>query len=218
MIPSDPLFVALAGLAHVLAFVYWLGGDLGAFYASTFVTRATEAPAARVTAARILNAVDMAPRTALILALPTGASLAAATGWIALPLWGEAALWLAAAAWVALIWRLHGATPAPALKALDLVFRITALGGLVAAAGLLTDWPLFIRLKAALLAVAIGLGLAVRGVLQPVSPALALLAQGQATAEVDAALSGALGRARLFVVGIWITVLSAAALGIGTAL
>jgi hypothetical protein len=218
MILSDPLFVALAALAHVLVLVYWLGGDLGAFYASTILTRASETPVARVTAARILNAVDMAPRTALLLAFPTGASLAAAKGWIALLLWAEAALWLVAALWVALIWRLHNPAPARALKALDLVLRLAALGGLFAAAALLTDWPLFIRLKAALLALAISLGLAVRGVLGPFGPAFAAIAQGHATPEAEAALSGALGRARLFVAGIWITLLSAAALGLWTPL
>ena len=216
MIPSDPLFVALAALAHGLVLVYWLGGDLGAFYASTLVTRSSEAPAARVTAARILNAVDMAPRTALLLAFPTGLSLAAAKDWIALPVMAEAFVWLGALGWIGLIWRLHGASSANALKTLDLVLRFGAFAGLIGLAGLMTDWPLFVRLKCALLAFAVGLGLAVRGVLRPFGPAFAAVAKGEATPEADAALSASLGQARRIVVGIWITVLSAAFLGFWT--
>lgn len=216
MIPGDPLSLALAGLAHVLVLVYWLGGDLGAFYASTLVTRASEPSAARVAAARILNAVDMAPRTALILAFPTGASLATAKGWIEWPLWAEAGAWLGALAWIAVIWRLHAAGASPGLKALDLIVRIGALVGLLAAAALLTEWPLFLRLKAALLALAIGFGLAVRGVLRPFGAAFAAIAQGRSTPEAEAALAGSLGRARVSVVGIWFTLLTAAWLGLWT--
>lgn len=64
------------GLLHVLVFVYWLGGDLGAFYSSRFLTRPGVTPEKRLLAAKIVGDVDMAPRSALILTFPTGLALA----------------------------------------------------------------------------------------------------------------------------------------------
>jgi succinate-semialdehyde dehydrogenase / glutarate-semialdehyde dehydrogenase len=66
------LDVALFGLLHILVFVYWLGGDLGAFYASWYVSMPKVSADRRLLASRIVGDVDMAPRTALILALSTG--------------------------------------------------------------------------------------------------------------------------------------------------
>jgi hypothetical protein len=216
MILSDPVLGALAALAHVLVLVYWLGGDLGAFYASLLVSRASETPSARAAAGRILNAVDMAPRTAMILALPTGASLAAGKGWILLPDWGETFIWLGAVAWTALIWRLHAAAASPTLRALDLGLRIAFLAGLFSLGAFASDWPLFIRLKCVLLGLCVAFGLGVRGVLAPFGAAFAEIIQGHSTPDVEAALRRSLGRARLFVVGIWIALLSAAYLGLWT--
>ncbi|MEM9841570.1 MAG: hypothetical protein AAF767_02935, partial [Pseudomonadota bacterium] len=73
---------ALFALIHILVFVYWLGGDLGAFYTSRFLTQPDVSADRRLMAAKIVGDVDMAPRTALILALPTGLVLAQSKGWL----------------------------------------------------------------------------------------------------------------------------------------
>jgi len=64
-------------LAHVILFAYWLGGDLGVFYASRFVSNPDLGREARKTAAAIMLAVDMSPRICMVLILPTGLHLAA---------------------------------------------------------------------------------------------------------------------------------------------
>jgi len=66
---------ALLLLLHVLILVYWLGGDLGAFVASFVIANPDRDRAARLGAARLLGDVDMAPRTALILAFPAARNL-----------------------------------------------------------------------------------------------------------------------------------------------
>ena len=47
---------------HILLFVYWLGGDAGVFYSSTFVTDTTLSREARLTAFKIFINLDMLPR------------------------------------------------------------------------------------------------------------------------------------------------------------
>lgn len=212
--------LAALTLLHLLVFVYWLGGDLGAFYASFTLSDANAAPAARLAAAKVVANVDMAPRTALILALPTGATLAAAEGWWALSPVAQGSLWIACLLWLALAWRLHlkHAPPGSALRVLDLAIRWSALAALAGAGAAALvgalDLPLFLALKLLLLAAAIGAGLAVRGALKAFGPALGRLAAGDAGPETNAVIAGGLARVRPAVVLIWLTLAAAAFLGL----
>ena len=212
---------ALFALFHVLVFVYWLGGDLGAYYTSHFLTRANVSSDRRLMAAKIVGDVDMAPRTALILALPTGLMLAESKGWIAIgwPIIG--AIVLASLVWLALAWKLHLAhdTPPGWIKTTDTIIRyglILALGtstGLALAS--IIELPLFIALKLLTLAGCIALGLYIRIVLNPLGPALmGLTGPNASTAEEE--LASTLNRARPLVMGIWALLLIAAFLGLWT--
>jgi len=116
---------SLFALLHVLVFVYWLGGDLGAFYTSRFLTQPDVSADRRMMAAKIVGDVDMAPRTALILALPTGLALAQSKGWLDLGWVLVSLIAIASLAWLLLAWVLHlrhGGAP-QALKTLDLAIR-----------------------------------------------------------------------------------------------
>ena len=128
---TDPVFLLL----HVLVLVYWLGGDLGAFYASRLVADPQRPAAGRVAAAKILLDIDMAPRMALIFAFPTGFALAVARGWISLDF---AWVWLAfalAAAWAGLAWMVHlKAGPVVLVRRMDTAIRYAALFGLAGSA------------------------------------------------------------------------------------
>jgi len=214
------LTLAALTLLHILVLVYWLGGDLGAFYASTILTDTRKSAAARAKAGLILNAVDMAPRTALILAFPTGFTLAVHLGHWAAPGWQVAAAWVASLAWLALAWSLHltHAPPQAMARRNDLAIRWLFLAKLVAIAvapGVLgLDLPLFLRLKLAILAAAIAAGLAIRVVLAPFGPPFLALVRGEPTPQTDAAIAAILGRARPFVVALWLLLLAAAFLGL----
>lgn len=214
--------MALAALTllHLLVLVYWLGGDLGAFYASTILTNSKRPAAARLIAGTMVNNVDMAPRTALILALPTGLSLAAFEGMIRLPGWALGLVWLLTFAWLAVVWSLHRShrRPSPGLRLFDTVLRFALLGGLVIAASLALAgvWPIprFLAFKLLLLSGAVGLGLLIRRMLVPFAPAFIGMASEGPTPERDAAIAGALNRARPAVVGIWALILAAAFVGL----
>lgn len=212
---------ALFALIHVLIFVYWLGGDLGAFYTSQFLTEPDVSADRRLMAAKIVGDVDMAPRTALILALPSGLLLAQSKGWISLG-WPIVGIICAASLlWLALAWHLHlkhGAA-SDRLRKLDLGIRwaliFALIGGAVTAFTGVHTLPLFLSLKLLALAGCVMLGLYIRAVLKPLGPALmGLSGPNAATAQADLALT--LNRARPLVTGIWALLLIAAFLGLWT--
>lgn len=212
---------ALFTLLHLLVFVYWLGGDLGAFYTSRYLTLPDVSPDRRLMAAKIVGDVDMAPRTALILALPTGLMLAESKGWVSLG-WGiVAGIVLASLIWLAIAWKLHlqHAPPPQTLKRIDMAIRWAmvlglgswAIAGLAGSIGL----PFFIALKLLALVGCILLGLYIRKVLQPLAPALVSL-NGPQPGDAEARLAETLNRARPLVAGIWVLLVIAAVLGLWT--
>ncbi len=214
--------LALLTLLHLLVPIYWLGGDLGAFYSSRFMIDPKRSVAERMMALTILNNIDMAPRTTLILAFPTGFSLAVAKGWLELPAIWVAAAWIAFGAWLMLAWAVHlKHGPAGAgLKRIDIVVRYVVLAALVAAgvAGLTgaVALPLFIALKLLLLAGCVTIGLIVRRQLVPLFPAIIDLRQNGPTPEGDAAIKGVIAITQPTVMVLWGLVLVASFLGLAT--
>lgn len=210
---------ALISLMHVLIFVYWLGGDLGAFYTSRMISDPTRPVAARIAATQVLGALDMAPRTALILTLPTGLTLADVLGHISLPAASLALVWLLSLVWLWLAWRVHlkHLTPGSAVRRLDLGIRWGVLAGLVGVGGTIVagavSAPLFIGLKLLVLAAAIAAGLWVRQLIAPFGPAFGALVTTGQTPQSDQIISRSLARARPAVMLIWVLLLTAAFLG-----
>ena len=213
------LDAALLTLLHVLVFVYWLGGDLGAFYASQYLTKPGVDAKTRLFAAKIVGDVDMAPRFALIAALPTGLALAERNEWADIGWPTVIAVIVAAGLWALLAWTLHVRHGQPkALAALDRAIRLILL---VVLAGLglmilLADVGIagFLGVKLILLAAAIALGLAIRGVLKPLGPALVALSDPQTEADGAASLRNVMARARPLVLLIWGCLLAASLAGL----
>jgi hypothetical protein len=216
------LGIALLTLLHLLIPIYWLGGDLGAFYGSRFMVDPARSVPERMMALTILNNIDMAPRTTLILAFPSGFALAWAKGWLPVP--GAAVLLVAALGlgWLALAWAVHlKHGPAGAsLKRVDIMVRYVVLLGLVGTgiAGLVgaITLPLFITLKLLLLAICITIGLIVRRQLVPLFPAIISLRQNGPTPETDRAIAAVIAVTQPTVMVLWGMVLLACLLGIAT--
>lgn len=213
--------LALLTLLHILIPIYWLGGDLGAFYGSTFMVDPKRSVGERMMALKILNNIDMAPRTTLILAFPTGFALAWAKGWLDVPGMLVAAVVVSFLAWLALAWVVHLQHGGGAgFKKLDIAIRyavLAALGsiGILGLLGTVTI-PFFIALKLCILACCIGLGLVVRKQLVPLFGAIRVMASTGPTPESDATIAAVNGRARISVLTIWALVLLASFLGIAT--
>jgi hypothetical protein len=216
--------LALITLLHVLIPIYWLGGDLGAFYSSGFLTDSKRSVPERMLALKILNDIDMAPRTALIMAFPTGFTLAVAKGWVAVSPLLVGLVWLASLVWLGLAWMVHlnHGTPNPWYKSVDMGIRYLALAGLLGAGfsvafGLL-DYPLFVGLKMIILGLAIVMGLIVRVLLKPLIPAIVTLSTTGPTPDSDKAIADVLARTRPAVLCLWALILLASYFGIATPL
>lgn len=209
------MIVAGFTLLHILVFVYWLGGDLGVFYSSTILTDTKTSPQGRIVAAKVLTQVDMAPRTAMILTLPTGLTLADAVGWLNLSGLHLLGIWGLGISWLILAWIIHvkHLPPSSFWRKADVCVRIVLAFGLLVLA-ISGAMPLFMALKLAILAATIVLGLMIRRALAPFGSAFAQMVGSGPTPETDAVIARCLNQSRPAVMCIWALLLLAAILGI----
>ena len=216
--------LTLITLLHLLIFAYWLGGDIGVFYSSLFLTDPKRKASERLMAGKILADVDLVPRFCLLMTLPSGLLLADAKGWLAIPSGLIIVAFVIAIGWCWLVWHLHmtHGKSAP-LKSLDLGMRLLLMFGLFLTAGLsftsMISLPIFLALKMALLGFTIAMGLTVRLVMRPFAPAFGqLMAAAQSGSDIDPqtnqTIQSCLNKARPAVVMIWISLATAAALGV----
>ena len=212
----------LLKLAHLLLFVYWLGADIGVFYAARFVRDPTQSLEARKMAVRIMGWIDQIPRYCLVLMLPVGYTLARQLGLVELPTIGMVILWVIGFAWLWMVWAIHhyqGTPRAERWRSIDLVWRVILVAGLLwdAMQGLrgtghiLVDW---LSIKFALFALLIACGIMIRVFGKPIGPALRQVLATGSTPELEADIARGFSRTRPFVLGIWGLLLCAAAVGI----
>lgn len=212
----------LLKFVHLLAFVYWLGGDLGTFLASRQVVNSSNSPEARSVALKIMLACDMGPKLAMPIILPLGMQLAGMTGMATLPDWGMPLLWLVTAVWFAMVAVLYfreGQPIAARLAPIDLGFRIVVALALLAwgvaeltgSHALAADW---LAIKVIIFALMVACGIGIRLNLKPFGPAFAsMLTEGQSPAS-DQAMQQSIARCRPFVWAIWAGLFINAALGL----
>lgn len=208
---------AIFTLLHISVFVYWLGGDLGVFYSSTILTDTKTSTQGRIVAAKVLAQVDMAPRTAMILTLPTGITLASNLDWLQVPAAALVAIWLLAAVWLWMAWAIHikHLPPASLIRRTDFLVRCALIVGLVGWA-ILGGLQLFLALKLTILAITIGLGLLIRRALAPFGAAFGEMVATGPTQETDQIIAKCLDQSRPWVLCIWALLICAALLGIAT--
>lgn len=208
---------ALTRFLHLLVFVYWLGGDLGAFVASFFVTDPKRPLAERLVALRILSIVDAAPTASLLLALPTGVALSASSGWWHPPVALVPVLIAMGVVWLPAALLLHfDGSRRPRLGQVDRALRVVLAVVLVGAGGgtWLGLWPTlalprFLALKALCLAAATVCGLGLR---IPLAQFFAEMAKGEQADRPS--LHRHMARCRVWVLGIWVCLALAAGIGI----
>lgn len=209
-------------LLHVIGFAYWLGGDLGVFYSSFFVANEKLSTNVRVTTAKILFALDQAPRICMTMMLPTGIHLTWQMGVFRFSPAVMALIWLTAFAWLAMVITLHVAAQSKGkamLTALDFWFRLLLSASLViiGATAQFTDrldMPHWVAIKLIIFGGLIACGLLVRIRLRPFGPAFANMARGAATDADNAAIRKSLGATKPFVICIWIGLVVSTALGL----
>jgi hypothetical protein len=219
---------SLAIFLHILLFTYWLGADLGVFYASKFVTNPQVSPAGRAIAMKVMHMVDLAPRVCLILMLPSGVTLMASTdlgrdvfyGWPLVLVWVGGLIWLG----IMLVdFFKRAGKHADLVHKCDWIVRISMVIGLLAVAGYAfvvdepfgaTTNPKWLAGKVAAYAICIFGGVMIRVSLRPFGPAFAKLMSEGSSPAVERDIDGSMRRAIPYVLLIWVMVLAAAFLGV----
>lgn len=218
----------LAIVLHLLLFVYWLGADLGVFYTSRFVTRPDLSAETRGVALRIMDFVDMSPRICLVLILPSGVTLMAASdyGRDLFAGWPLVAVWVAGLAWLALVLIDHRRGPdrfGRLVHRTDLVVRLGLVLGLLGVVGYtlavdepfgVTTHPAWLAGKVGAYALCIGCGMAIRLRLAPFGPAWAQLLRTGGDDDVEARIRRSVRGTLPYVYAIWGLVVLAAVLGV----
>ncbi len=220
---------SFAVLLHIVLFAYWLGGDVGVYYASRYILKSDLGPEARAVSTKIMHGVDIAPRVSLVLILPSGITLMAwgplgddffVHGWLLALVWVAGLAWLT----VSLIDYRGGNTPIARMsQQADLLVRYSLSAGLVAVGvytmiatdpfGVETN-PKWLGAKVVAYALCIFCGVMIRRQLVPFGPAFGQLVTSGTTPEVEKAILGSIRRCEPWVYGIWTLVLLAAALGV----
>jgi hypothetical protein len=207
---------------HVVAFVYWLGGDLGTFLSSRYVVRADISSEARAIALKIMLACDQGPKSCMPLIFPLGLQMAQMSGVTGLPNWVMLLVWVLALVWFANVQYLYF-TDNQAGKArvtqFDFGMRLAviALILLYAGAALLQDQWIsadWLAWKMLIFAAMVGCGLVVRVKLRPFVIAFGEMMTSGASAETNYAMTTSLAQVRPWVWLIWLGLFVNAALGL----
>lgn len=205
---------------HLIAFVYWLGGDLGTFLASRQVINRELSPESRQVALKIMLACDMGPKLAMPLILPMGLHLAYLGQSLPLSPLTVGLAWLVGLYWftVVLVLYLNEGKPFTAkLSQVDLYFRVAVVLALLAtsavffAGGQAANWATG---KVVIFALMVCCGIAIRINLKPFIPAFVTMMSQGASKEVDDTMANSIARCRPWVWTIWVGLFVNAGLGI----
>lgn len=89
---------------HVLLFAYWLGPDWGVFVCGRRVANPELSREERLRFLKASVAIDIFPRSAIVLIIAVGLTLAWLGGYMAMAPWLLALIWIVAAIWLLLVW------------------------------------------------------------------------------------------------------------------
>lgn len=210
---------------HILAMVYWLGGEWGVFQTSYHVTNRELSLEERKRHMETAYRIDILARTGIVLLLPLGLHMGKLYGFISMldgaGIWW---MWLFFAVWLAMTWtafikretdigikvtRLEELLRYPLIAAIS-IFAFMAIGGSgPVETGEGNHWYPW---KMILYAFALCIGLFLRLVMRRWTERFRILAAGP-NAEQEAALEREIGQARLAAYIYWITIASVCFLG-----
>lgn len=207
---------------HLLGFVYWLGGDLGTFFASRFVVRSDLGVEARAIALKIMLGCDQGPKTCMPLMFPLGLQLSQSMGLTALPPWVLALVWVLAVVWsinVQFLYFSDNVSLKQRIAQFDFALRLLVIGLIVVYAVSGLFYPEWIRgewlaTKMLIFAALVACGLFIRVRLKPFVVAFTEMMASGPTPEVNQQMQASLSRVRPFVYVIWLGLFANAALGL----
>ncbi len=205
-------------LIHILLLVFWLGTDLGVFLAAKMSERSDLSVETRGSLMQLGMVLDRLPRTAVILILPSGFTLANNLGMVQLSSAMLLGIWLLAFAWAALMW-MGFLKPQSSIEALshkvNFFIHVILVG--VLAYVIMTLWgsaPLWLSMKLVAITLVLVCGIALDITFKPAVIAFTDIMANGATPERDAVYSKAIAPVYWWVIGIYIFVLMATYFGV----
>jgi hypothetical protein len=215
------LSYTLSAFAHQLLFVYWLGPDIGISIWSRKVVDTELSAEQRLAAGNMMTSIDLIPRVCLSLMLTAGGILSETIG-VVHPLWQMIGIVLLGPVWLSMTLIMYfrsGTSLGETVARFDVWFRWALVAGIIVSTSYswftdrLAETP-WLAGKLYILAAIIFLGMIMRRQFAGFYEGLAKLADGGATAEVDAMMASSLRKGRPFGHAIWLGMLAAAWLGV----
>lgn len=205
---------------HILLFVFWLGVDIGVYYAGKFLSAPGIEIAERKRMLYLLLLLDMGPRTALVLMVPVGLQLGNNLG--LLPLGASMpVVWIVGSVWLAVVW-LQFLKPQHPLKELwfrvDYALRFSVVL-LFIGFGLYAIFfdgitnAAWLRLKLVLFGAVVSIGLILRSTLPALVQALEALNQPDPPADAQPRLAAVYRYSTRWAHALWALVLVLGYLG-----
>jgi hypothetical protein len=193
--------------AHVLAFVFWLGGDLGVAVLGAAFRDRSKSLETRLEILKLLAIVDMGPRTAWVAMVPLSITLVDVGGYWDAPNALVIGAWVVSAVWMWLTWSIHLKGPGGdtnALKSAELVIKIAiTLGyGALGVSAIMGNGPLeanWLGYKALTFAGIFVVATMIDVASKPVGPLLMKLIAEGSSDETEVPLRKAMDYARLYV-------------------
>jgi len=216
----DPYFWLVT--AHVVLFAYWLGGDFGVYVCSRYIVRADLPVAERERFLEALMAIDILPRTAIVLLPAVGLQLATMRGSVDLGAGALAAFWLVDVLWLGVVWMAYRTLRQPSnsrWQQIDVGWRIVLIAVLAWAGvqSLRHGTPVhsnWIATKLLIYATLLIVGLYLRVSIRGWREGFRRLRAGERGAAVDALFAGPHRRARHAAWLFWALIITMAWLGI----
>ncbi|WP_448584958.1 hypothetical protein [Thermaurantiacus sp.] len=215
-----PLLVWL----HLLLLVVWLGGDIGVFVLGQhFRRRDTYRLETRLVLLKLLVALDMGPRSAWALMVPSSlALLKFGPWWPTMPQWLFLGGLVLGAIWLVLVWEahLHDQTPRAArARALEAVLRwgLAAFYLVLGTAALRNSGspiPAFLAWKAILFGLIFVAAILIDIAFRPVGPQLAALIREGSSDATEVPLRRTMDRTRIFVLAVYALLLATSFVGV----
>jgi hypothetical protein len=208
--------------AHIIAFVYWLGGDLGTFFSSRQVVRSDIGVEARQVALKIMLACDQGPKLAMPAIFALGFQMAVSMQILLAPVWVTALVWLACLYWfcnVLVLYFNEGKPFTARLSQIDFGFRLVVIAllllsaahGLAGGSWLVADW---VAWKMLVFAALVACGVMIRLNLKPFGPAFVSLVSEGPSEQANAVLEQSVDRCKPWVWAIWAGLFLNAAIGV----
>jgi hypothetical protein len=196
--------------AHLLLFTFWLGADLGVAILGQAFRNRTYSLETRLVILKLLTVVDMGPRTAWVLMVPSTLGLLAAGNYWAVPMPILVGSWIAAGVWMWLVWAAHlgGQTPrTAALKQAEFWLKVglTLFYAWLGVSSVLGQGPLgadWLGWKAVLFALIFAAAIMIDVAFKPVGPLLMRVVNDGSSDATEIPLRAAMDVTRAWV---WVT-------------